>query len=268
MKIYMTLIIILTSLIGLGMDTLRIKDIKLNPKAKIFVKEVESKFDTIFYKPNLNENNKLASSEIKFDTAVISYNSSIRLSSSTLVHEFYHLKLLTEGYPDIWLARPPKMTSEEYQMVKTTIGNFNDIAQHSLLYPPLKNMGYDQSIEIKTVLQSWIKKSEIDSRKTIEEYALAYDLLFFKVNADDSVLLENFKSLLRNRYNGIGLTTGNRIVNKFSALKFDQINFVPSLVDLLNDYYNGKYLFSIYATQERIYKRFKRKIVTIEVKYN
>jgi hypothetical protein len=243
-------------------------NIKLNKKAQRLIYEQNKMFDTIIVVAKDIPHNIDGETSINHDTATISYSKESKLTSELLIHEYFHLKLITDGYPEFYRSflqsKKNPIINEEQQYINNWVGYFANLLKHYFFFSDMNKIGYNPYHFLSKNLDSWIQSGNIPHQ--ISDDVLGFTLIQILVETGDTVRVEKFKKLLRIKYSSTGIKLGEELIRVIQSEKTTIDSVQKKLVELLNIFFRNKYLVSIAETREKKYKRFKRPVVIISFK--
>jgi len=166
--------------------------LQLSTQASKLLSETEEKYGKSVREEEVKDLDGFGQSEIDKDgTPVIRINPSKGRTESTIVHELFHLKLRSEGWPNIgYLFTAGDNTDSNIQFLKWIDANLYDAILHWLFYPQMSTMEVNPNAEEKAQFEQSLRADKYEGlNPATERESLALYYLKAHLEVNDRQLL-------------------------------------------------------------------------------
>lgn len=203
-------------------------------------------------------------------TPVVQINPSHGKTTDVIVHELYHFKLRTRGFPVIQWLFPRQMETAE------NIGAFHQLREqmydpilHHLFYSEVREaIGIDPGETFQRRTREGLSDhSYIAAVSRMDRGAAALYYFKLRIEIDDQALLNRIRELFQAEGKEEGIRLGERLAGVVkSARHSTPAEVIRVLIECLNIFYEGQLHFEERTWTSRQLGRHTQKIANIEVK--
>jgi hypothetical protein len=246
--------------------------VRLDEKVSALVEEVEHLYGRSIRTELLPDEDPMPGrSRVGEDgTPIISINPRSGRQPDVIAHELYHFLLRARGYPVIQWLYPRAMDTGENQAAFRHHGfQLYDPILHLVFYAEARaRLGIDPGHTVERLNRQALSDISISTKLTemdAEAIALAYYI--FRLESEDTMLLEQFVALLESHGKRNQAAVGERLATIVEwARPLSPESAVSALVECLNVFYEGRYVFEQRPLKQRQLGLHIQHIAPVELK--
>ena len=245
--------------------------VPLNAKASALLAEVEQLYGRALRQEWLAEDHPMSgSSRVANDgTPVIYINPSHGRQLDVIVHELYHFKLRSRGYPVVLWLFPQTMDSEANRAAFNQLRvQLYDPILHYLLYSEVRfSFGINPGETFEKLTRRALADGSLASTfSSMDSSAIALYYFKSRLEVDDSELFHQVLALLENEQKHAGIQSGERLVRIVREAKpASPESAIDALVECLNVFYQGQFRFEQHAWTSRQLGKHTQQVAQIEI---
>lgn len=215
-------------------NSIKYSDFNIDEKIVKLIKKLELSFNRkVSIKIYELQPGHHGSGEIKGDSIVIELDKNFPNKNELLLHELLHFEIKLLGVPNaIGWAFPDNDSRTRNELYLSWIkGQIWDKIHHRYFYPIMvTEYGYDPYLAAKTEIIELLKSNEIPGlSEATKSIALACKMLHVYIETNDETYLKEFENFLNVNFNGVGVKTGNKLIEMFKSNDFTSVETFPSL---------------------------------------
>ena len=244
--------------------------VPLNHDAKSLLAEVERTFEKQVEEEWLFEKEaQCGNSKVGDDgTPIIQINPVCGRNIDTIVHELYHFKLRSQGYPVLYWLYPRVLDTEANRKA------FNQLAQqlhdpilHYVFYPKVRLWRINPGKAFETLTKQGLQDNSLPTTlATMDKEAIGLYWFKIRLEVSDPLLLARIEEALEKKQKRSGIELGNRLARiVISSNPQSPEKDIDTLVECLNVFYEGRFHFKQRGWTSRLLGRHVQQVAQIEL---